>query len=388
MPKKNSNPDEQLDKLKSGKLGKITKIFLNIINIAAFILSIFSLTKNDEPNWKIVAAIIIFDCVFLIVSSIYETVLFNHCKKYKENIEIENNIIIDEKGKKILELTNQLSDISKNLNSQIEYEKHLRYYYNFIVSLLNDFSTRLYGVNTKLIDSIKKHEELNNILNQNIEGAKEFADSVIRDANSEYNDAMISIYKRFLSNLFKSLKTIMDQFLENKGLDLKSSISVKQFNSKVTNPNNISNIKILTTFRDNQTYSQTNREIGGKEFKINKNSDFTYCLTNPYFLKNNISKHDKTYDNEHKEFSEYYNCAIVAPIFCKYPNNITYIYGYLTCDVLNEDLKNDNIFDEQSAEILVTTANIIGIFFDNLDYLWNSVYPNDFLDIIYKTIKK
>lgn len=388
MSNKNSKPDTQLEKLKSGKSGKVTKFFLNAINVAAFVLSIVSLTKDNEPNWKIVATIIVFDCVFLIASSIYETVLFNHCKKYKEKIESENSKIIEEKDDKIQELSNQLFIKSKNFNSQIEYEKSLRYYYNFIVSLLNDFSTRLYGVNTKLMDSIENHNKLNGFLNTNIEGAKEISDSVLRHANSEYNDTMISIYKRFLSNLFKALKTIMDQSLENKGLDLKSSISVKQFNSKVTNPNNIANIKVLTTFRDNQTYSQHNREIGGKEYEINKNSDFIYCLTNPYFLKNNISENDKTYNNEHKEFSKYYNCAIVAPIFCKYPNNITYIYGYLTCDVLNKDFENDNIFDEQSAEILVTTANIIGIFFDNLDYLWNSVYPNDFLDIIYKTIKK
>ena len=43
------------------------------------------------------------------------------------------------------------------------------------------------------------------------------------------------------------------------------------------------------------------------EYSIRKNTDFIYCLTHSYFLKNNITADDKTYDNENKDFLNYYN---------------------------------------------------------------------------------
>lgn len=136
-------------------------------------------------------------------------------------------------------------------------------------------------------------------------------------------------------------------------------------------------IEIITTFRDSQTYSQGKCEIGEEIYSINKNTDFLYCLTHPYFLKNNIQEDDRTYDNEHKGFLEYYNCAIVVPIKCAYPNS-TYIYGYLTCDILNDDFSQQNLLDDKMAEIMEATANIMGIYFDDMDFQFKHL-----LDIVF-----
>ena len=148
----------------------------------------------------------------------------------------------------------------------------------------------------------------------------------------------------------------------------------------------MSDVGIITTFRDHKTYSQGKREIGIKEYSIRKNTDFTYCLTRSYFLKNNIVADDKTYDNENKDFLNYYNCTIVVPIVYRYPDR-QHIYGYLTCDILNKDYFVDKLLDEKMAEIMVATANIIGIYFDSMDFQWEYVLEDDFLDIVYNMKK-
>ena len=98
-------------------------------------------------------------------------------------------------------------------------------------------------------------------------------------------------------------------------------------------------------------------------------------------MKNNITADDKTYDNEHTGFLEYYNCAIVVPIKYEYPD-YSHVYGYLACDILNDDFSNNCLLDDKMAEIMEATANIIGAYFDNMDYQWDYVLEDDFLDIV------
>jgi hypothetical protein len=148
---------------------------------------------------------------------------------------------------------------------------------------------------------------------------------------------------------------------------------------------NSDNIKVITIFRDKFTYNQGKREIGEKEYTIKRNSDFTYCLNNPFYIINNAKEAMPNYDNQHKGFEEFYNCAVVVPIICEYKPKRK-IYGYLTCDVLNSDINNTDIMNEDVAYIMTAASELIGSYFDNMNYLWQYMGYDDFLCIIYKIV--
>lgn len=359
--------------LKEKYLGKISTVLSWIFNVVGLVLAILSFIKNDtDLGWGIVLSVVVFNSVFLIIVSIYETLL------YKKGSSLENDII-HEKNKSIEQLSLQLK-LSENQSDK------LRYYYKYIIATLNKFSTQLLDVNYRLqkshTDIEQMVEEYNGSNSQVNETFENFIKNLKNTAYMDYEHSMLKEFNHFLSNITNKLKFILDISLKEKGCLLETSISVKQFSRIVYEPDQISDIGVITTFRDSQTYSLGKREIGEEIYSINKNTDFLYCLSHPYFLKNNIQEDDKTYDNEHKVFLEYYNCAIVVPIKCEYPDSV-HIYGYLTCDILNDDFSQKNLLDDKMAEIMEATANIMGLYFDDMDYQWEYVLNNDFLDIIF-----
>lgn len=361
------------DNFKDKYLGIINRILSWVFNVAGLILAVLSFMKNDaDLGWGIVLVIIIFNSIFLISISVYETLL------YKRGAAIENDIA-QSKAKEIEALMYQL----KSSNNQSD---KLRYYYKYIIATLNKFSTQLFAVNYKLQKAHSDIEKMINEYNGNGTSMDDSFDTFIKGlketANCDYQSSMLKEFNHFLSNITNKLKFILDISLQEKGCKLETSVSVKQFSRIVVDPHDINDICVITTFRDSQTYSQGKREIGKKQYSISKNTDFLYCLTHPYFLKNNIKLDDRTYDNEHIGFLNYYNCAIVVPIKCEYPES-THIYGYLTCDILNDNFSEENLLDDKMAEIMEATANIMGIYFDSMDFQWEYVLENDFLDIIF-----
>ena len=354
-------------------LGKISTILSWIFNVAGLVLAILSFIKNDaDLGWGVVLSLIIFNSIFLIIISIYETLLF------KRGATLEKDII-KEKDEAIEQLKLQLK-LSNNQSDK------LRYYYKYIIATLNKFSTQLLEVNYKLQESNNDIDQMVEEYNSNNNHADDKFESFIANLKStaynDYEQSMLKEFNHFLSNITNKLKLILDISLKEKDCMLETSISVKQFSRIVYDPDDILDIGIITTFRDSQTYSQGKREIGEKIYYINKNTDFLYCLTHSYFLKNNIQEDDRTYDNEHKGFLEYYNCAIVVPIKCEFPDS-THIYGYLTCDILNDDFFQQNLLDDKMAEIMEATANIMGLYFDDMDFQWDHVLNYDFLDTIF-----
>lgn len=308
--------------------------------------------------------------------SIYETLLFKRGSKIEKDIK-------EEKQKEIDQLRESLF-FSNDLNDK------LIYYYQYTVSSLNKFLSQLCAVNTKFEDNKRIIEQVgDNYIRTGVPIDDEVEKQIKEQkekAEKEYRQSMLKEFDHFLGNITGKLKSTLDVALKAKGSLLETSISVKQFSRIVSDPENVSDVGIITTFRDHKTYSQGKREIGIKEYSIRKNTDFTYCLTRSYFLKNNIVADDKTYDNENKDFLNYYNCTIVVPIVYRYPDR-QHIYGYLTCDILNKDYFVDKLLDEKMAEIMVATANIIGIYFDSMDFQWEYVLEDDFLDIVYNMKK-
>lgn len=350
--------------IKKKYLGRIGKAVSWLFNIASLVLAAVSLFNNNgtDLNWRILLAIIIFNSIFLIIISVYESLIF------RRGSAIEN----------------RLSDQLRLSNNQAD---KLRYYYKYIIATLNKFSTQLLAVYYKLqqaYDDINAMESEYNALEEShtvtIQNLLERSEAT---ALEEYISSTEKQFDHFLSNITSRLKQILDISLHQKGCSLETSISVKQFNRIVTDPHDISDVMVITSFRNNESYSQGKREIGERQYHIDKNTDFLFCLSKPYFLKNNIKANDKSYENEHEDFLSYYNCTIVVPIKCAYPNS-DHIFGYLACDILNQDFSQDDLLDDKMAEIMQATANIMGLYFDDIDYQWSYVLNDDFLRLICK----
>lgn len=364
------------EEFKNKHMGKISKILSWLFNVVSLILAILSFINNDtDLGWGVVLSIVVFNSIFSIVITIYETLLYKKGAKIEEKITNDKNSEIS-RLKNDLALSNDLSD-------------KLRYYYKYIFSSLNKFITRLCEVNSKYTQS---KEKLQSLIDEyvadgnNDDLIEAFAKNMKETAEKDYRQSMVEEFNRFLANVTNKLKFILDASLREKGYSLETSISVKQFSRIVVDPQDVSDVSVITTFRDSQTYFQHKREIGREPYSINENTDFIYCLSHPYFLKNNIREDDKTYANEHLGFLEDYNCTIVAPITYEYPD-FTHIYGYLACDTLNDDFSKDDILDDKMAEIMETTANVIGAYFDNMDFQWEYILEDDFLDIVYNMKK-
>lgn len=353
-----------------GRIGKITSWIISIAGLIFAVLSFFNLQYDFSEI--IVLLIIVFNSIFLIIVSIYETVLYKRGSAIEEKINNEKNEAIHK------------LQISLKLNKDLS--EKLRYYYKYIILTLSKFTTQLSAVNTKYVESEESINALVDEYNSNgqkIDGKVEhFFSDLKQKAEIEYRSSMLKEYNHFLGNITSKLKFILDASLKEKGCLLETSISVKQFSRIVTDVESVGDVIVITTFRDSQTYSQGKREIGTQKYTISKNTDFVFCLTNPYFLKNNILIEDKTYANEHEGFDQYYNCTIVVPI--KYQQtDYSCFYGYLTCDILNDDFTNNTLLDDNMAEIMEATASIIGAYFDSMDYQWKYVLEDDFLDIVY-----
>ena len=135
------------EQFKNRYMGKIPEILSWIFNIAGLVLAILSFINNDtDLGWGVVLSIVIFNSIFLIAITIYETLL------YKKGAKIEEKITID-KNSEISRLTNELAR-SNDLADK------LRYYYKYIFSSLNKFTTRLCEVNSKYTQSKDKLQQL------------------------------------------------------------------------------------------------------------------------------------------------------------------------------------------------------------------------------------
>ena len=353
------------------KFGRIIMIIAGIYTITeiALLILLFHDDKGDI-GWKVAIVVIIVNIFFLVLASVY-------------------NILLHKQGSVIKNKTDNKKEIDKldvSIDRSKELYENLIYYYQSTISILNKFMSRLCAVNKKYqidkrdIKKIDGYIRLENVIDSNI---SMFIKEQERKVEKEYRETMLAEFDLFLNNITNKLKFILDTILREKGCLLETSISVKQFSKIVSNPNEIDDIFVITTYRDHQAYTQVKREVGMEKYVIRNNTAFVHCLTHSYFLKNNIHNDDKSYNNAHKEFLDYYNCTIVAPICFYYPD-YNHVFGYLTCDVLNKNPKCNAPLDEQMAEIVATTAKAIGMYFDRMDYQWESVLEDDFLDIIYR----
>lgn len=345
---------------KEKHFGKIGKIASGIVSVASLLLAILSYVKDiSNVNWNIVLGIIIFNSIFLIAVSVYETVVFRLGSKIE-------------------------SDLTAELKRYKLFNKSLNYHYKYIVNVLDKSLTRLLKINHNYKVSVAQCDNLSEI--EVNTASKHSFDEYLKTKRVEIIEqhyrSMMEEFNKFLGYITTNLKTVLDLSLQNKTIPYNVSIAVKLFNRIVTDPKDIKDVRVITVFRDNQTYKTGKREIGKTDYTIDGNTDFSFCLRNNYFLKNNIKSESNEYENEHDGFLNFYNCTIVVPIYCEYEES-KHIFGYLACDTLNRDEDLDDLLDENMADIMITTANIIGIYFDNLDFQWEYILEDDFLNVVF-----
>jgi len=348
----------KFEDIKKRKMEIVREIFSWIFNLAGLVLAVVSLRKNSNIEWYIVLGIVIFNSILLMGASIYVYAIDRRSK--------------DVEGGENERLKMEMERLFKELQMGKMMSRKLRFYFKEVIAMLNDFTVRLLAINYKYSEDVKL--------------AREIEDETIREkfekiACENYWQAMSAEYDRFLGNITSRLKDILDIELQERGFVLGTAIAIKQFSRIVTERKNLDGVEILTTFRDKKTYSSDEREIGQKRHTLVSNPAFTKCIKSrtSYYLRNNIEKIDSEYESE----SRPYNCTIVVPICCEYPKQ-SHMYGYLGCDVQNDDANRKDVFDKEMVEVAAATANIIGLYFDNVDFQWSQVLHQDFLAVIFE----
>lgn len=347
------------DKMSNYKDSKSWKMFLKCMHYGKKALSVLCVIINlglgiysavagrnsnfDGLDWKIIITIIIFNSIFLIGVTIHQCVI--SVLGRRAMIELQQTSHKFELNKKY---SQNLLDYSHYIN--LEYNKE----YNKIEEMYDDFRSNVEDKITLTIDQRLNFNNENDI------------STIIADIKN-FRKSIIKTFDDFLGCVSNELKSIIDVALKQKGIDLACAVSIKQMDSKLIKRNNYKNVKIITCYRDRESYKR--REVSERTYSIENNTDFYKCLQHDYFLENNLIGGDDNYYNENGDFLSYYNCTMVVPIFGEHGKHRCY-FGYLACDVLNETNENLEVFDKEMIKIMEITAILLGGYFDEHCNLW------------------
>lgn len=345
------------------KLIKFGSTVLSVlVAVVSLCLGIYSAIAANNTgiiglDWKIVICIIVFNSVFIIGATIYESIIY-----------VQGKNVIEQKDAfkaEVLEREKRLS------NFKIHFDYIMSYFVNFAISLHNETDEIIIN-NDKFQNEIYDLKKLQAGHADDSELTVELQ-GMIDNRADDYRESIKKAFNKFLIKCLDDLKDCIDQALSQKDLQLKSSISIKLFNKACTNNIDYSTINVITAFRDRITYNTGKRETNSKIYSVLGNSAFVHCLSNEFYLHNNIFKNISSYANENPDFAKQYNCTLVVPITYSHLNNKYYL-GYLACDTLNPDTKNnDDVFDESMVKIVQFVAHTIGSYIDNMDYQWRGV---------------
>lgn len=333
-----------------------------LVAIVSLCLGIYSAIATNNTgiiglDWRIVICIIVFNSVFLIGAAIFECIIY-----------IQGKNIIEQKDAYKAEVIEREKRLS---NFKIHFDYIMSYFVNFAISLHNETDEIIIN-NDKFQNEIYDLKKLQ-ARHADDERLTIELQGMIDNRADDYRESIKKAFNKFLIKCLDDLKDCIDQALSQKDLQLKSSISIKLFNKACTNKTDYSTINVITAFRDRITYNTGKRETNSRIYTILNNSAFVHCLSNEYYLHNNISKNISSYANENPDYAKHYNCTLVVPITYSHLNNKYYL-GYLACDTLNPNIKsNDDVFDESMVKIVQFVAHTIGSYIDNMDYQWRGV---------------
>lgn len=383
MGKENIYPTQEERQIMKNYTNNASVIVGNIlswvISIAGLIVGIIGLCSKESVNDKIMYLIIVLDTLILVLCGMYLMINF-----YRNKNEInEYNILSRENDKTITRLQTEkdtLISTSENINSNLGY----------IIGLLNKSICRLIAMSSECLEQLESIQSSENKMrshNYTEEEIDEELSRLVVEKNKIFSKRFIDEYNIFLVDIMNHVKEIIEEYLKGIGLDLRVSVTLKQ----LIKPHPIEGLhdtekNVYTAFRDNKTWREKVRSIReGRLYTIKKNIDFSFCLDHNYYIFNNKTTDDKDYENENKMFLEHYNSGVTTLLSFE-SNGIQNVYGFLACDVLNPNSENV-VMDNYIGNIMMGAADIISLYFSNLDEWWNNVNCshdfNSFWEMIY-----
>ena len=367
------------------KIPKILSWCMTILSLYFSWLSIKSGTLTIE--WYIIVTVIVGNSIFLIICSLYEGFLY---KKFTSRIELKESEHIREKEaienlykEKVNEINVQNEKLKQEKDNLLDDIVGLNKLNEVVITTFLDitngynlYSLKLQVVNDVFVSKIKKLAQINKKITEE-DGA---LDEIKKTYDNDYIKDILDVYNGFMGESTQKLKVVLDNYLKMKNIDLGVSITIKQLNKIVTDVKEIKEIKVMTAFRDHETYVKGNREVGRREYTIYGNTDFLHCLRNSSYINNNLLN-DGSYNNENSNYKNQYTCTTVVPIVWQY-NNVFKLYGYLTCDAYDSEQKYTDVMDKNIAYIMNTVASLLARYFDDIQYsVQNMIYKNFFSEL-------
>ena len=367
---------KESSRIKNGLL-KIPKILSWGMTILSLIFSWISInSKTLTLEWYIIITIIVGNSIFLIVCSLYEGFLY---KNYTSKMSLEKSshkIKIEKKDLQIEKLKIEKDNLLENILGLKKLNETVITTFLDITNKYNLHSLKLQAVNDVFVSKVKQLARINKKATEESRDLEE----IKKTYDNEYIKDVLDVYNGFMGESTQKLKVALDNYLKMKNIDLEVSITIKQLNRIVTDVKEIKDVKVMTAFRDHQTYINGNREVGGKEYTIYGNTDFFHCLRNSSYINNNLLN-DESYNNENSNYKNQYTCTTVVPIVWQY-DNIVRFYGYLTCDAYDSEQKYTKIMDKNIAYMMNTVASLLARYFDDIQYsVQNMIYKNFFSEL-------
>lgn len=246
---------------------------------------------------------------------------------------------------------------TKSINTIITNFKEASKLYNESCNTIPEISTSSYDT----LDALKKSGITDQVL----------LEEQICKSKEAFANALFELYNRYTKEIIEYSIKAIDTHLKSLGNDIKLSATIKLLNRPYYDASgDRRGVAVYTAFRDKKSYNNDEREIGLSKYTIDGNADFIYCLKKEYFIINNAKKNSQNYMNEHADFDQYYNCAVVVPIRVRVSGSSYKFFGYLCCDCLNKDTNNKEIFSSESGKILFTMAQLYGTFLETLNSNW------------------
>lgn len=336
-----------------------------VLSLIGIVISIITAVK-DPSDFCVAVSITICQLIVVLFCGISLQIIDNSKKAIKECQESMKSSDQNTKDE-IEQITTRLNQFRVFAERLAVFEKNINKKINNFVTLICDNSDIYYHNITILIDQAKRIDRNNT--KEILQNEKQQQAELVR-----FQEELFSLYNRYITGTFEELTKVLGFYLPTTGMPLgsKVSVSLKLFDATYIPNGDINSIKIITAFRDKETYEAKEREIGKKHYTIAGNCDFQQCLTKESYIRNNIQDGLADYANENYPNSlRYYNSTVVVPIISDYKSEKNF-FGFLCCDTMNTD-PEVKPFDKRAADIMYAAALTIGMFFDNANACWDYI---------------
>lgn len=350
-------------------------ILLTIISIGVSVISCLI-----KPN-NIFISISIISCQLIVL---FMYIILNHnikkAKKLIEDKEKESTNAVDKKEEIINELNIKMKNEDSFINDCIVFNKCIDKKTNNFLTLVPDQIDNYYTAleNLDLEFDLFDKEELTD------EENKKYIERINYETKIS-EEKMFDLYKRFVIEIIEETRQIIEKYIKLDKHYEPVVITLKLFNETLSNISDRRRMFVYNAFRDKKTYNDTERDIGKRRYTIELNDALNMCMNKESYLRNDIKRSDRDYQNEYFPMVlDYFNSTAVVPVISDYKKDRNY-FGFLCCDTL-ATRENEQIFDKHVTDILYSAALSIGMLIDTLNITWQGINDEepDFLSTICK----